>query len=586
MVNGNCFGKAICSICYEDLQPIVEDLQVISICGHVFHELCLQQWFEYCPGKKKQSCPICKQISKANDAVRLYFQSVGDAADPSLTQKLVADCEDDPVALRREVKRLESKVTALDSALERQTKDFKELNEEFSLCKEQADKEKAMRNEIFKEKASLQLLLRMKTEELDKSTSDRVRLQERNMALAKELAAFKLVTDVDLDEEEVLKLASFGNAANNKDTIDVLRKSLVMRNRSYKELMAKCNLLGRGEARSSKKLEKAKEKINKLKTRLEELEIANEVKDNDALRALKASTCERVSNDINYKSYSFAANNLSEDRRKQLSSMVNLDESAILTYEPSHPRKVKKINVSNNMDTNYAKDGTSTTILGKRKDVISLPDEDGSELSTPIHPLTNPDLKHQAAENVTTQKKSTPPTSKTASDTKKETLVCEPSSPVGHLGSGIGIDNSIKKIAVNIDEDVALLHDNGTHDEPMLNIRKESPLPPSLSNPGNICFSGGLLGPDGSNRYLGKWCKRGPNKEVRQGLSTNTGDLIAVGADGKGGRIKILRSLNQSTLEFKESSGGAKRCKNGAKSSNMQSQGCLQIEHFFGRVSN
>lgn len=29
--------------------------------------------------------------------------------------------------------------------------------------------------------------------------------------------------------------------------------------------MAKCNLLGRGEARYSKKLDKAKEKINKLK---------------------------------------------------------------------------------------------------------------------------------------------------------------------------------------------------------------------------------------------------------------------------------------------------------------------------------
>lgn len=35
--------------------------------------------------------------------------------------------------------------------------------------------------------------------------------------------------------------------------------------RSYKELMAKCNSLGRGEARSTRKLEKAKEKILKLK---------------------------------------------------------------------------------------------------------------------------------------------------------------------------------------------------------------------------------------------------------------------------------------------------------------------------------
>lgn len=68
---------------------------------------------------------------------------------------------------------------------------------------------------------------------------------------------------------------------------------------------------------------------------------------------------------------------------------------------------------------------------------------------------------------------------------------------------------------------------------------------------GDVCFSGGLLGPDGTNRYLGKWCKRGQNKELKEGskgLSSNSGDLIAVGADGKGGRVKVLRSLNQSTL--------------------------------------
>lgn len=39
----------------------------------------------------------------------------------------------------------------------------------------------------------------------------------------------------------------------------------VSSDRSYKELLAKCNQLGRGEARSSEKLEKALEKIDKLK---------------------------------------------------------------------------------------------------------------------------------------------------------------------------------------------------------------------------------------------------------------------------------------------------------------------------------
>lgn len=39
--SSGALGKSICSICYEDLNPILEDLQAISICGHVFHEL----WF-------------------------------------------------------------------------------------------------------------------------------------------------------------------------------------------------------------------------------------------------------------------------------------------------------------------------------------------------------------------------------------------------------------------------------------------------------------------------------------------------------------------------------------------------------------
>ena len=41
MAGGTSFGKTICSICYEDLKPLVEDLQAISLCGHVFHELWL-----------------------------------------------------------------------------------------------------------------------------------------------------------------------------------------------------------------------------------------------------------------------------------------------------------------------------------------------------------------------------------------------------------------------------------------------------------------------------------------------------------------------------------------------------------------
>lgn len=216
------------------------------------------------------------------------------------------------------------------------------------------------------------------------------------------------------------------------------------------------------------------------------MEIIVEVKDNEALRVLKASTCKRVSDDVNCKTYSFASNNSSEDQRKKLSApMLNLEENASLTYESSHPQKTKNINVCSVVDTTYAKDGTSTMILGKRKDVISLLDEDDSKLSTPMHGLSNPDLKHQAAEDVAACK-STLPISKVASDMKKGMSLCEPSNLVGPLGIGTEIDNTTKNFAVNIDEEVSLLHDSVTHVEPVLNIRKDSTIPPPLSNPGNL----------------------------------------------------------------------------------------------------
>ncbi|KAL0397942.1 UNVERIFIED_CONTAM: hypothetical protein Scaly_0242600 [Sesamum calycinum] len=286
--NGNAFAKTICSICYEDLKPLVEDLQSISICGHVFHELCLQQWFEYCPKTKKRNCPICKQSCTNANVGRLYFQSVGDPNDSNTSQK-PRNYEENPEELQKEVNRLEGKVVALASSLEQQQKEFKEVKDQVTafLVQGATKIEAALKNEALTQMATNQQLLRMRSEELDKSTLECMRVQERNMALAKELAAFKLASDLDLEDDEVMKLASLGNDAGSRETVDVLRKSLVIRNKSYKELMAKCNILGRGEARCLRKLEKATEKIKKLKSRIQELETAAEIKDNETLRVLK-----------------------------------------------------------------------------------------------------------------------------------------------------------------------------------------------------------------------------------------------------------------------------------------------------------
>ncbi|KAG8663752.1 hypothetical protein MANES_01G252600v8 [Manihot esculenta] len=539
VINTNSFAKTICSICYEDLKPIVEDLQAISICGHVFHELCLQQWFEYCSNSRKCSCPVCKQSCTGINVARLYFQSLGDQNEPFMSQKVI-DCKEDPELLRGEVRRLEVKVSGLTSNLERQGKEIQKLNEELCICKDQVKKEVILRNDAMEQKTSTQQLLVSKSEELHSLKLECLRLQDRNMALAKELAALKLVSDPNLDEDEILKLASFGNETNNKDTVDVLRKSLVIRNMSYKELMAKCNQLGRGEARSSKKLEKAKEKIKKLKTKVKELEMMVEEKDNTALRALKASTkidCEEDAvNDINVNSDDFFTRpDFSEDQKEKLhKSVIKLDGTGNLNSDQGN------FNIIKNAGASSTKERTTTTGLIKEINTCFIIDE----------VLSDTDSRHQISEDM----KSALPKSEAISNINSKAKVDGLANPGGFSGTGPSInrDNG-NTLAASTEEEVTLALDDVKHVQPMLKIKKEASTLVPVSSPGNICFSGGLLAPDGSNRYLGKWCKRGQSKGSlalqRPGTSASgSGDLIAVGSDGRGGRIKVLKSLNLSSL--------------------------------------
>ncbi|KAG4938121.1 hypothetical protein HKD37_16G044608 [Glycine soja] len=582
--SGSDFAGIICSICYEPLNPINEDLQSVSICGHVFHELCLQQWFEYSSKGKKHTCPICKQGCRASDACRLYFQSVGDANN-SVKPSKCFELEEDAGVLRREVKRLEVKVSGLNSQVEGQTKELEGLNEELCTCKEQAKIETALKNEALNQKASIQFQLQMKSEELEKSTLECFRLKERNMALAKELAALKLVSDLDIDEEEVLKLATLGNGANSKDTIDTLKRSLVMRNRSYKELMAKCNILGRGEARYSKKLEKAKEKITKLKERVQELETLAESKENKYLRSLKLSKITKSSKNLeeNIKSDSevlTACKFSSKEQSKQISiPKSGIDLTANNNSKSFQSFKIENSNVTKNKTVNISNGSRSTFSLDIKREYISIDDND-SEGTNALQGCSKHNYKDQDWDDIAFSKPSLvklEPVSGIKAETSLQGKCTLAESP------RVDIDIDMANISAGaMDEDVTL---QANIKQPMVNIRKESPLTLSNSAPGSICFSGGLLGPDGTHRYLGKWCKRGQNSEPSSAKRSSDGDLIAVGADGRGGRIKVLRTSSQILSGGKENLLSSKRSKLGVKTSGLQSQGCLQIEHFFGRVS-
>ncbi|KAK2999404.1 hypothetical protein RJ639_023169, partial [Escallonia herrerae] len=462
MVVDNAFAKTICSICYEDLKPIVEDLQSISICGHVFHEL--WSWFEYCSNGKKKNCPVCKQTCSEANVARLYFQSFGDQNDLCASQS-TRGCFEDPKELQREVKRLERKAVGLNTVVENQQKELNAVNEELCNCKKQLKLEVMLKNNALEEKAVVQQLLHLKSEELNRSTSERVRLQERNMALAKELAALKLVSDLNLEEEDVLKLASLGKEGNNhKETIDILRKSLVIRNKSYKELMAKCNALGRGEARSLTKLEKANEKLKKLKTRVQELETVVEVKENEDLRAFKASkitTCKLdASSAVDHKSNSsYISKCLVGDQTKKPA-----------VQEISSKRK--RFSSSNHTDIS----NTKNSCIAHDQDMSSciLIDGDVSEIPSLPHgsgPEVNEDL---ALEKCSGFRQGV------ASDTKNKALVHGPSYKDEVSGSRNFCEDARTNTApAYMDEDLVSLRDNTTQDQPLPNIRKEiqSPVP-------------------------------------------------------------------------------------------------------------
>ncbi|KAE9595460.1 hypothetical protein Lalb_Chr17g0339031 [Lupinus albus] len=340
--------------------------------------------------------------------------------------------------------------------------------------------------------------------------------------------------------------------------------------------MAKCNLLGRGEARYCKMLEKAKEKYTKLKVRMQELETAAEVKESEYLMSHKASKKAKFSktleNSINSNyDVSPSSKYSSKEQRKQISTPQSGKDLSL----NNDSRSVQFLNIENsnaaeNKALNFGSGIKTTLSVDKEREFVSI-DDDDSEFTKPLLQLPKHNFKDQDLDDVAL---------------RKPTLVKPEATMQGNCNlaesSRIDIDIEIPNISAAVMDDVTLLS-NVNQVQPMINIRKESPL--ALSNSGGICFSGGLLGADGTNRFLGKWCKRGQNGESTSAKGSGNGDLIAVGADGRGGRIKALRSSNQTFSDGKENSLCSKRLKLGSKTNASQSKGCLQIEHFFGRVS-
>lgn len=58
--------KAFCDICWDQLDEIKE--VATTICGHIFHEKCINTWV-----KQSQSCPSCRSPIEKGQIIKLYF---------------------------------------------------------------------------------------------------------------------------------------------------------------------------------------------------------------------------------------------------------------------------------------------------------------------------------------------------------------------------------------------------------------------------------------------------------------------------------------------------------------------------------
>ncbi|KAL9270566.1 hypothetical protein AKJ16_DCAP19378, partial [Drosera capensis] len=153
----------------------------------------------------------------------------------------------------------------------------------------------------------------------------------------------------------------------------------------------------------------------------------------------------------------------------------------------------------------------------------------------------------------------------------------------------------LKRDAIDLTDDSSAAKSTSLHIQdirqvqPSLHSKLDTLISLPLSEPGDKSFSGGLLGPDGSTRQLGKWCKRVQNNRPTVSLCTtqnlNTGSLIATGADGRGGRVKILRPPSMSYPDRAQGAVSAKKPKLGSKAGTSNAKGCFQMEHFFGRAT-
>ncbi|KAH9536307.1 hypothetical protein CY35_17G100300 [Sphagnum magellanicum] len=581
---------AICAICYEDARPTCEDLQSISVCGHVFHEICLQQWMEYCPRGRKPTCPICKQGCSSRDVHRLFFQSV--SADPTqqpqspLQTSKNGTVTDDPLQdLSPAVQKLEGQLAVTKAALLAHQEQLKDINFQAVLQLQRAERAEAALVVVKREWGQSKENLSRVQEELHHCAVECNRLQQENLAMARDLAAHKLVTDTDLGEEDVVRLASAGGGSNKNAIIDTLTKSLILRNKSYKELMARCNELGLGESRAVRKFEKTLEQLKRMKARVHELGISLEEKENADLRALSKRSLKP-----HHEAAHFAQDILNSNQEWQ----VPISSPAVLPTDLSSLSRGQIVNIRQGsvqlgaFKPSSLHDGSSRSM--NSSDLVGITKTGLQEFPNWCMEKEQGRLSLQqrlqsCSHRVDNQVDNSGLPEVAAKDVRNKLAQSECSrvqAPKQRLDS---CDKDIdKKPAGNIDGQ----EPTTSHPETIENLSLEfvtwsSPRTVSGTQlKDNEGVGSPLLALTQRANDSGAFRKRAASGKEN---SLQSGSFILSGADGRGGRVTILKPPSLSLgMTGISTSKRVKRAKvSGAVNANRQ--GALQIEHFFGRVS-
>lgn len=279
--------------------------------------------------------------------------------------------------------------------------------------------------------------------------------------------------------------------------------------------MTKCNILGRGEARYSKQLEKAKEKIINLKVlldaynligkvflwpldcqlcghcqeRIQELETSAELKDNAILRSLKVSNItgclKNPESNSSYNSDLLSADKISakELGKQILTPHSRMNLSVNNNNEVLRSAKIQNIDVKEsreNKNMNFSKESSTRMSLDWEENYISL-DEDDSELTPSWPGFAKNNCKDQGRDIVSLRKPTVAKPEAAFSVERKTAMqehnLVEP--PRVDVNDELG-----KNASGALSEDVTL--DNVKQVQPIINIRKENPSSRSLSGSGML----------------------------------------------------------------------------------------------------